>query len=333
MGKENNAVLSYLEDNERFADVFNCFYFGGREVIKPQEIMEASEVYVAELSGRGEQRIRDIKKHLKSGACLKILAIEAQNDISYIMPWRIMEYDCLEYRKQIRQVQRENSRKEKEGRCSVYKNAGERLGKFRRQDRIAPVYTLCLYHGVERWDGPRCLKDMMSFGPESTGASEEEWEKYFADYPMRLICVNDLADYTGFKTSLKTVFALLPFRKDREGLKKMLEENPEYQKMDEETARTVSVLMGIKGFTEKQEQYKEEEGYNMCQAIQEMIEEGRMEGRMEGQSKEQENGIHILMQLLSRDYGIEEKEIADKLQKYYALSEEGAWDALRAKKI
>ena len=325
MGKENNAVLSYLEDNERFADVFNCFYFGGREVINPQEIMEASEVYVAEPAEKEGQRIRDIIKHLKSGVCLKILAIEAQNDISYIMPWRIMEYDCLEYRKQIRQVQRENSRKDSEGSGSVYKNAGERLGKFRRQDRIAPVYTLCLYHGVERWDGPCSLKDMMDFGLGSAGTSGEEWEKYFADYPMRLICVNDLTDYTGFKTSLKTVFALLPFRRDRAGLKKILEENPEYQKMDEETARTVSVLMGIKGFTEKQEQYKEEEGYNMCQAIQEMMEESRMEGQI----KEQEKGIHILMQLLSTDYGVEKKEIADKLKKYYALSEEEAWGILK----
>ena len=337
MGKENNVILSYLEDNERFADVFNCFYFGGREVIKPQELIEASEVYVAETAKKEGQRIRDMIKHLKSGACLKILAIEAQNDISYIMPWRIMEYDCLEYRKQIRQVQKANSLKESGGSGSIYKNAGERLGKFRRQDKIAPVYTLCLYHGVERWDGPHCLKDMMDFGLESTGTSGGDWENYFADYPMRLICVNDLADYTGFKTSLKTVFALLPFRRNREGLKKMLEENPEYQKMDEETARTVSVLMGIKGFTEKQEQYKEEEGYNMCQAIREMMDEsrmeGRIEGRMEGQSKEQENGILILMQLLSKDYGIKEKEIADKLQKYYSLSEEDAWDALRAKKI
>lgn len=199
-----------------------------------------------------------------------------------------------------------------------------KISKVCRQDRLAPVYTLCLYHGVERWDGPRCLKDMMDFGPESTDTSGETWEKYFADYPMRLICVNDFADYTGFKTSLKAVFALLPFRRNRKGLKKMLEENPEYQKMDEETARTVSVLMGIKDFTEKQEQYKEEEGYNMCQAIQEMIEEGRMEGQI----KEQERGIHILTQLLSRDSGVEKKEIVDKLKKYYALSEEDAWKFL-----
>lgn len=62
----------------------------------------------------------------------------------------------------------------------------------------------------------------------------------------------------------------------------------------------------------------------MCQAIQEMIEEGRMEGQI----KEQERGIHILTQLLSRDYGVEKKEIVDKLKKYYALSEEDAWEIL-----
>ena len=67
----------------------------------------------------------------------------------------------------------------------------------------------------------------------------------------------------------------------------------------------------------------------MCQAIQEMMEESRMEGKMEGQIKEQENGILILMQLLSQDYGVEKKEIADKLQKYYALSAEDAWEILR----
>ncbi len=279
MGKENDVILSFLQDNERFAELFNCFYFEGREVIRANDLSEASEVYVSEAGNRRERggpKIRDIKKHLKSGACLKILAIEAQNEVSYIMPWRIMEYDCLEYRNQIQSIQRENSRQEK-GKKKVYQNAGERLGKFRRQDRIAPVYTICLYHGVEEWDGPRCLKDMMDFGPEKVGADREKWEKFFADYPMRLVCASDFADCTGLKTSLGDLLTLLPFRKDRAGLKKLLAEKSEYREMDEETARAISVLMGI-DFMEKKEKYREGEGYNMCQAIQEMVEEGRMEG-------------------------------------------------------
>lgn len=47
MGKKNDALLTYLEDNARFADLFNHFYFGGMQVVNPQELREASEVYVA----------------------------------------------------------------------------------------------------------------------------------------------------------------------------------------------------------------------------------------------------------------------------------------------
>ena len=81
-------------------------------MVKPQELREASEVYVAApdekdekdgqavQAGKGRQsgqRIRDIKKRLESGGWLRILAVEAQHDIAYCMPWRIMEYDCREY--------------------------------------------------------------------------------------------------------------------------------------------------------------------------------------------------------------------------------------------
>lgn len=338
MGKENDAILSYLGDRERFAELFNRFYFEGCEIVRAQDISEASEVYhfqTGKREGRGGQRIRDIKRHLKSGVCLKILALEAQNDISYIMPWRIMEYDCLEYGNQIRNVQRENQRQEEEGRWKVYQNAGERFGKFCRGDRIAPVYTICLYHGMEEWDGPRSLKDMMDFGWEGSLEEREKWERSFADYPMRLICASDFVNGSDFKTSVGAVFALLPFRKDKKGLREILEKNPEYREMDEETAQTISVLMGIR-FMDKKEKYEEGKGYNMCQAIQEMVEEGRYEGKQEGKQEGRllgrqegkEEGIRILVGV-SRDYGMKEEEIADNLQKYYALSKDMAWMVLK----
>ena len=64
----------------------------------------------------------------------------------------------------------------------------------------------------------------------------------------------------------------------------------------------------------------------MCQAIQEMVEEGRKEGRRE----EQAEGIRILIQM-SRDDGVEENEIMCKLKKYYLLSEEDAREVLGRK--
>lgn len=103
---------------------------------------------------------------------------------AYIMPWRIMEYDCREYEKQIRKIQGANCRAEEQYREGIYANAGERLWRYRQEDRIAPVYTICLYHGQEKWDGPRRLKDMMDFVAGHSEAEKKDWERAFIDSPM-----------------------------------------------------------------------------------------------------------------------------------------------------
>lgn len=37
MGKENDAMLDYLNNNYRFAALFNGCFFGGEEVVKAAE--------------------------------------------------------------------------------------------------------------------------------------------------------------------------------------------------------------------------------------------------------------------------------------------------------
>ena len=100
-------------------------------------------------------RMRDIKKRLKTGEGLRILAVEDQSLVNYTMPWRCMNYDCLEYGRQIKQIQENNQEKQE------YADEGERTSRFTRSDALIPVYTVCLYHGTERWDGPRRLNEMM----------------------------------------------------------------------------------------------------------------------------------------------------------------------------
>ena len=56
MGAENNAMLSYLEDDKRFADLFNQLYFKGQQVVDAGDLAEASEVYhvrTGSWTGRG----------------------------------------------------------------------------------------------------------------------------------------------------------------------------------------------------------------------------------------------------------------------------------------
>lgn len=82
------------------------------------ELAEASEVYHGKPGEKGGQRT------LKSGKELKILALESQSDVNYIMPWRIMDYDCREYGKQIRGAQRANRELDRAGKRVYAKEGG-----------------------------------------------------------------------------------------------------------------------------------------------------------------------------------------------------------------
>ena len=101
MGKENDAMLDYLDNNCHFAALFNGCFFDGEEVVKANDLSEGSEGYVEKypssdpFAGKTVPRIRDLKKRLKCGMSLRVLAVEGQNEINYAMPWRHMNYDSL----------------------------------------------------------------------------------------------------------------------------------------------------------------------------------------------------------------------------------------------
>ena len=265
MGQESDVMMDYLKDNERFADVFNGGCFDGKKVVKPEELEEGSEVYKEVRGKKTIPRTRDLKKRLKSGSKLKILAIENQADIDYTMPWRHMNYDSLEYGQQIKNIKNQNKNKElpmtsAEYKCGLYST-----------DRLAPAFTVCLYTGKEKWTGPRSLKDMMDFGE-----GDELWEQFFSDYQMKLICINELEDFSRFQSPLKELFMAIACREDKDKLKKLISENKSYQNMDSETAEVMGVMVGMKKSLVKPKE--EGESVNMCEALRGMLEDSRSEG-------------------------------------------------------
>lgn len=242
--------------------------FAGEQVVSSSDLMEASENYTEFRKDTNQSsstsRTRDVKKILSSGTELRVLAIEDQSYMDPTMPWRCMNYDTLEYGRQVQEIQAQNKK------LRHFESSGEKLSRFQKTDRLAPVYTVCLYHGTDPWDGPRSLKEMMQFGndPEATF-----WKNQFMDYGMRLICVNELEDASAFTTQLKELFAIMAYRKDKQEMRKFLETHKEYQHLDEETARVIGTVMGVHTFMNNQDKYEKEGEYNMCQAIREMVEE------------------------------------------------------------
>lgn len=313
MGEISSTMNYYFSDSRRFADLFNAAFFHGRTVVEAEELSEASEVYhqpktwktgaakteAGKQARRGES-IHDVCKKLKSGSVLRILALENQDLTDYSMPFRCMQYDTMEYGKQVDELRRKN---EREGNLTT---DHEKLCGIRRQDRLVSVYTLCLYHGEEKWDGPRSLADMMEFAK-----GEVCFRELFNDYPLRLYCVNEAEDLDMFHTEVTQLFRALQYRGDRVGLRRLLENSREYQHLDRDTLEAMSVLLKFPSVWKKRNKFMnmngEKEEFNMCLAVREWEAEakriGRKEGLEEGLKKGlkeglKEGGLSMLFQLV-----------------------------------
>lgn len=55
MGQKNAASKRFCGDKNRFADLVNGLYFGGRNVIRPEDLTGAGEVYTQSCAGAAEE--------------------------------------------------------------------------------------------------------------------------------------------------------------------------------------------------------------------------------------------------------------------------------------
>ena len=177
----------------------------------------------------------------------------------------------------------------------------EKLSGIFKTDRLQPVYTICLYTGTEPWDGPRRLLDMMEFGEEYTS-----FRKLFADYPVHLFCVNEQSEFGEFHSELKGLFQAMNCRKDKEKLISLMQ-NETYAHLSEETWDAIAVMTGHPSLKDKKDAYKrkneDREEYNMCEALEELINMGREEGEDVGKNKQQ---CYTIEMMLNKNYDITE---------------------------
>lgn len=325
MGKENNVLNSYLRDSARFADLFNGVCFGGERVIRPEELSEASEkydVHVAENGDNGErtekeERIRDIKKKYDNGIILRILAVENQNHVDYTAGVRNMQYDVMEYTEQLGRLKAEHRLRKD------YGIASERLSGILRTDRLHPAYTIWLYHGEEKWDGPRALSDMMDFGTKP-----DEMGVLFNDYGMNLICLNEIEDYNLFQTEIGQLFEIMKYRRDKKGLENLLMNNEKYRHLDADTMEAVSVMLHRPGIWKNRNRYmnkneNEQEEYDMCQALQEICDERESIGFNKGIEEGIGKGIKALI-LTCKSLNCTKYDTEQKLKQMFELGDDEA---------
>ena len=280
MGKYDIAICNYLSDNDRFAELFNASEFGGKQVLRG-DMLESDDGRYTILRPKRKQnkkepqtgnRFRDIKKRTRNGDWLVVTAIENQDNIDYTMPLRMMEYDCLEYDAQVRRIRKDRAKKLQEKGV----NPSGWNTRMSKADKLHPVHTVCFYHGTDKWDGPRSLKDMMDFENAPPG-----WEKLFHNYEMSLFCAAEVEDLYGFQTGLRQLLEVIPRRKDKDKLTELWKRE-EYRHLDRDTAETIAILTDNIAVLERLDEYEREGEYDMCQAMDEWKEDLLAEGIEQG---------------------------------------------------
>lgn len=281
MGKIDTLTKEYMKRPSVFADVFNQFLYHGRQVIKPDSLVELDTAEIAVPYGADqvsvpEQRYRDAAKLLMAMtdglAAYCILAVENEAKINYAAPVKNGLYDFLQLAHQVTAAaasHRESGSKDDKP------SRDEFLSGFWKNDRLIPVLTVIVYFGSGNWDGPLSLREMYT-------DCGEEVLKYAADYRINLITPNGLTDgeIDEFQTSMREVMKYIKYSGDKDKLDEIIKNEQRFKKVERSA---VEIINAVTNSNIKIKAGKEL--IDVCIAIQEMREESRREGEIKGEIK------------------------------------------------
>ena len=144
MPKEKDIAEKTLEScDDVFADIVNTLVFGGRNVVRPEELTDAVTTSQMKLDGALHEQERDTAKFW-NGREIRLALIGLENmtvpERDFVL--RVFGYDGAAYREQV------NAR-----------ISARRAGQKPRA--VYPAITLVLYFGERRWTAPRTLRECL----------------------------------------------------------------------------------------------------------------------------------------------------------------------------
>lgn len=288
MGKDVKWC-DYFKDNRRYADIINAVACKGQQVVSQEDLTE--------LDTRSKKKNRDLVCKAAMGVNFAIIGIENQDEIDYELPVRIMEYDVIRYRQQIAAINKAVRESPKN------LSPGEYMYGFKKDSRLYPVTTIVLYAGVETWNGPESLCEMIDFKdiPDSV-------KELIQDYKIKVVDIRRLTDTSMFKTDVRKVFDFIRYAEKKDELFCLVSNDMYYQNMEEDAYEVIAKYVNIKNGTVKMNDYKGKDGkINMCKGIEDLMEDSKAKGREEGRSlgAEQERK-NIIMNMLNKKKSMEE---------------------------
>ncbi|SDJ59855.1 Putative transposase, YhgA-like [Lachnospiraceae bacterium G41] len=179
MGLDSNEKI-LADHNDVFADIMNVFLFGGKQVIREEQLENSKDRSQYKVDGKLHEQERDVSKFY-NGKEMRIafLGIEHQNYEDTYMPLRVISYDGSAYRAQLLK--------------------GNEQGGYKKKTKPFPVITLILYFGTKHWSQGKSLYEVIDVPEEIKG--------YVNDYKINLLEVAFLEeeDINKFQSDFKII--------------------------------------------------------------------------------------------------------------------------------
>ena len=288
--KPDHATKIFMDKPDIFADAVNFAVYGGKQVIKPEELYSAptvatSFVYNGDDVSISFEKIRDNRKVMKISpsdrTAYMVYGAENQMNSHYAMPVRNMLYDVMEYVSQI-ETRKKTFSKSKDGNYKMlpegeaYPTSEEFLSSWKKEDKLTPSVTIVVNFGDKKWDAPLSLHEMFD---DSIQERNEVIRKFIPDYKILLIDPHQMSedDFKKMKSNLGKVLEVIADKGDAEKLKKHIDEETEFDRSDIMVINSctgVNVRLPEEGCTVKMSQ-------GFVDLFNEKKEEGREEGRKE----------------------------------------------------
>ena len=288
MGVIDTEGKRYLFNNDIFADAFNYLVYGGKQVIKADELREIDTTELALPYGNGAkvpvQKYRDILKlwdaKMDDAAIYVILGTELQDKVHYGMPVKDGLYDMLGYSNQIDEIRRsyrnQNGKNDTDGELvidgdslKIKLTSEEFLSGLRKGDKLIPIITAVVYLGDTPWDGPRSLHDMLDFKNDAI-------KDFVPDYKINLISPADMDDDEFAKFNTDLGFAMNVIKHQSDNADEIIGAT-NHRKIDRDTAVFLNTAVKLNL------EYEEETGgVDMCLAMEKKEKRDEVNGAIKG---------------------------------------------------
>ena len=259
MNKKDIILKKVLSNNERFASIFNNYFFKDNR-IDPSKLKDCNiELTNESVNGEYFNRLRDLIKEGLFKTDDKnnnyvLFGIENQTSIDKYMAFRIMLYDALLYDYQLM-----NFKKNK-------KDA---------KIKLKPVITLVIYYGTKKWKHQYDIIDNLDI--------DSRLKEYISNYSINVLSINELSDeeLELYNKDIRQLFKCVKKSNNKEDIKTIITDD-DFKKVKREIADAIKIL------TNSNIKYEEgDDEVNMCKGLEEFKKEAILEGKLEGKEEKE----------------------------------------------